>query len=60
MYSVILFDFDGTVYDTVEGITKCVQYALRKHGRDAELDVAHLFVEHRTGGESYAPAVWEL
>ena len=43
MYSVILFDFDGTVYDTVEGITKCVQYALRKHGRDAELDELRCF-----------------
>ena len=43
MRSVILFDFDGTVYDTVEGITKCVQYALRKHGRDAELDELRCF-----------------
>ena len=38
MYPVVLFDFDGTVYDTVEGITKCVQYALQKHGVDAELE----------------------
>ena len=37
MYDYILFDFDGTVYDTVEGITKCVRYALNKHGWDAEL-----------------------
>ncbi len=34
--STVLFDFDGTVYDTVEGITKSVQYALRKHGLDAD------------------------
>lgn len=33
----VLFDFDGTVFDTVDGITKSVQYALRKHGMDAEL-----------------------
>jgi phosphoglycolate phosphatase-like HAD superfamily hydrolase len=33
----LFFDFDGTLYDTVEGITKCVQYALRKRGLDAEL-----------------------
>ena len=26
MYKYILFDFDGTVFDTVEGITKSVQY----------------------------------
>lgn len=37
MYDYILFDFDGTVYDTVEGITKSVRYALNKHGWDAEL-----------------------
>ena len=37
MYDTILFDFDGTVYDTIEGITKSVQYALRKHGIEAEL-----------------------
>lgn len=43
MYSVVLFDFDGTVYDTVEGITKCAQYALRKHGVDAELEELRCF-----------------
>ena len=43
MYSVILFDFDGTVYDTVEGITKSVQYALRKRGLDAELPELRCF-----------------
>jgi phosphoglycolate phosphatase len=37
MYDFILFDFDGTVYDTVEGITRSVRYALNKHGWDAEL-----------------------
>ena len=43
MRSVILFDFDGTVYDTVEGITKSVQYALRLHGWDAELSELRCF-----------------
>lgn len=37
MYRTILFDFDGTVFDTVEGIAKSVRHALRKQGRDAEL-----------------------
>lgn len=37
MYETILFDFDGTVFDTVEGITKSVRYAINKHGLDAEL-----------------------
>ena len=35
--TTVLFDFDGTVFDTVEGITKSVQYAIRKHGMDANL-----------------------
>ena len=43
MKSVILFDFDGTVYDTLEGITKSVQYALRKHGWEAELSELRCF-----------------
>ena len=43
MISFILFDFDGTVYDTVEGITRSVQYALRKRGVDAELDDLRCF-----------------
>ena len=42
-YQTILFDFDGTVYDTVEGITKSIQYALRKHGREAELEELRCF-----------------
>lgn len=32
MYKYILFDFDGTIYNTVEGITKCVAYAAGKQG----------------------------
>lgn len=37
MYRYLFFDFDGTLYDTVEGITRSVQYALRKRGMDAPL-----------------------
>jgi len=37
MADYILFDFDGTVFDTAEGITKCVQYALERLGVKAEL-----------------------
>ncbi|MBQ7534748.1 MAG: HAD hydrolase-like protein [Stomatobaculum sp.] len=37
MIKYVFFDFDGTVYDTVEGITKSIQYALRQRGMDAEL-----------------------
>lgn len=43
MYRYILFDFDGTVFDTVEGITKCVRYALNKIGLDAELSELRCF-----------------
>lgn len=32
MYKTILFDFDGTVFDTGEGITKSVLYAARAFG----------------------------
>ena len=31
-YDVVLFDFDGTVFDTSEGIINCVQYAQQKLG----------------------------
>lgn len=43
MAQVILFDFDGTLYDTVEGITKCVRHALRKRGLDAPLSELRCF-----------------
>ncbi len=43
MYQYILFDFDGTVYDTVEGITKSARYALNKFGLDAELSELRCF-----------------
>ena len=33
-YDLILFDLDGTVTDSGEGITKSVQYALSKYGID--------------------------
>lgn len=34
MIRTVLFDFDGTVFDTVEGIVRSVQYALRRQGRE--------------------------
>lgn len=33
MWNTVLFDLDGTLTDSGEGITKCVQYALEKMGR---------------------------
>ena len=35
MYRYILFDLDGTLTDPKEGITKCVQYALKYFGIEA-------------------------
>jgi len=43
MFDYILFDFDGTVFDTVEGITKSIRYALNKHGIDAPLEELRCF-----------------
>ena len=43
MYSCLLFDFDGTVFDTVEGITKSVRYAVNKLGIDAEPETLRCF-----------------
>lgn len=36
MYQTILFDFDGTIADSYEGITKCVQTALRHFDIDVK------------------------
>lgn len=38
-----LFDFDGTLFDTVEGITKSIQYALRKRGIEEPLEKLRVF-----------------
>jgi len=43
MIQYILFDFDGTLYDTVEGIEKSAQYALAKLGVSAELEELRCF-----------------
>ena len=43
MFKYILFDFDGTVFDTVEGITKSVRYAINLRGMDAELESLRCF-----------------
>ena len=43
MYKYILFDFDGTVFDTVEGITKSARYAINKFGLDDSLEFLRQF-----------------
>lgn len=45
MYKAILFDLDGTLTESGEGITKSVQYALEKLGRPEEdLEKLKVFV----------------
>lgn len=45
MYKVILFDLDGTLTESGEGITKSVQYALEKIGRpEPDLEKLKVFV----------------
>lgn len=39
----VLFDFDGTLFDTVEGITKSIQFALRRHGVEEPLEKLRCF-----------------
>lgn len=43
MYKYILFDFDGTVFDTVEGISKSARYAINKFGIDGSLEFLRQF-----------------
>ena len=43
MFDFILFDFDGTISDSAEGITRCVQYALCDQGIEAELSELYCF-----------------
>lgn len=43
MITCLLFDFDGTLFDTVEGITRSVQYAANKLGLNPELDSLRCF-----------------
>lgn len=45
MWKTVLFDLDGTLTDSAEGITKCVQYALSELGYEvSELSELNCFV----------------
>ena len=37
IFKYILFDLDGTITDSGEGITKAVQYALKHFGINVEI-----------------------
>ncbi len=44
-YNCILFDFDGTLFDTSKGIVSSVRYALSKYGiEEQNLNVLHDFI----------------
>ena len=43
-YDHVLFDLDGTLTDPGSGITKSVQYALKKYGIHAELEELKKFI----------------
>lgn len=50
MYKAILFDLDGTLTESGEGITKCVQYALEKLGRpESDLEKLKVFITTADG-----------
>ena len=45
MYQNLLFDLDGTLTDSAEGITKCCQYGLAKLGiEEPDLDKLRVFI----------------
>jgi phosphoglycolate phosphatase len=45
MIKAVLFDLDGTISNSKEGITKCVQYALKHFGIDEpDLDKLSVFI----------------
>ena len=45
MFPYVLFDLDGTLTDSGEGITKSVQYALEKVGKpEPDLQKLRIFV----------------
>ncbi|MGM0652398.1 MAG: HAD family hydrolase [Bacillota bacterium] len=43
-YNHILFDLDGTLTDSAEGVTRSVQYALRQYNIDAALEELRSFI----------------
>lgn len=44
MFEIVLFDLDGTLTDPKAGITKSVQYALKKFGIEEDADNLTLFI----------------
>ena len=61
MTDCLLFDFDGTLFDTVEGITKSVQYAVNKLGLNPALESLDCEINALTRLDvSHNPALTQL
>ncbi len=43
-YKYLLFDLDGTLVNTMEGVVKCAQYALKHYGIEATLKELEVFL----------------
>ncbi len=43
-YKYLLFDLDGTLVNTMEGVVKCAQYALKHFGIEASLKELEVFL----------------
>ncbi len=43
-YKYLLFDLDGTLVNTMEGVVKCAQYALKHYGIEATLKELEIFL----------------
>jgi phosphoglycolate phosphatase len=43
-YKYLLFDLDGTLINTLEGVVKCAQYALNKYGIEKDLESLRPFL----------------
>lgn len=43
-YKYLLFDLDGMLINTLEGVVKCAQYALKNYGKEYTLEELRPFL----------------
>lgn len=58
-YRILLFDLDGTLVDSQEGVTRCVQYALEAFGIRREPDELTCFIGPPLCQQFMAYAGWD-
>lgn len=58
-YRILLFDLDGTLVDSKEGVTRCVQYALEAYGIHREPDELTCFIGPPLCQQFMAYAGWD-